>query len=1136
MITPKTRTVARTLSIISIVCLMAGLSAGSAYAATITVTGTSDGSLEELVDNGTCDLREAIEASNSDESVGECSTGLEVDTIAFNIGAGGLQTINPLTELPTITDPVVIDGKTQPGCGETPCIEIDGCKVDKGLTITAGNSTVRGLVVNRSSHSGIHLTDRGYNVLEGNYIGLDASGTEKKANGAGISISATSSNNRIGGIHLSQRNVISGNFQQAIIIYSGRNRVLGNYIGTNPDGLEGIGNRRCAVWIFGNDNAIGGVEPGALNVISGNGSHGICLDSSENAVLGNLIGVDRSGSRALPNQGSGIYISNASRNRIGGTAAGEGNVISANEYWGIVISGEPSSTDNIVQGNLIGTDSDGLKPLGNGVFGVSCGPRSTRNLVGGSSPGEGNVIAFNGGGVEVHEGATSCTILSNRIFSNRRQGIDLIPNGLNPNDFGDLDAGANQGQNFPVIAAVTTIGGSTAIQGNLESRPNSTYVIELFLSSSVFESGYGDGEELLGRTSVRTDGSGWAEFEVDISRVLSTDKYVTSTATDAQGNTSEFSRAYYLGEVNPTPTTITVDSIADGPMFELDGNGSCDLREALQAANTNIPAGECHAGGVGTDTIAFNIGPGGLQTIQPTSEFPTITDPVVIDGRTQPNCGDSPCIEISGSDAGFADGLTIVSGNSTVRGLIINSFYRDGIVLRERGDNVVEGNFIGVDALGKLALENGYAGIEILGSPNNTIGGSTTGSRNIISGCWYGVYIQGSDATGNTVAGNYIGVDVSGTEAIPNKVLGVWIRSDSNVIGGTSHGEGNVISGNGYKRSSSDPDPRTYYFGIGVWVFSGEGNRVVGNFIGTDKTGETPLGNKTYGVSVGGEHSVIGGTDPGSGNVISGNGALVSTSAESWQYGAGVCIDEGGGHVVQGNHIGTDRTGTKPVGNWSDGVEVSYNTQGDVIGGLSEGASNTIAFNGDAGIRVLTYDMHTKVEPPTGIRVVGNSIFSNGQLGIDLMSDGSPYRPLIGEITPNDPGDVDTGPNSHQNFPVLTAAVRNGDRILLAGRLESSPDTEFEVDFYANREADPSGHGEGEVYLGQTIVTTNELGEAEFVTSFPIRLESAQYVTATAADPEGSTSEFSLALAITDQEPLTHERGLRRKTPYRAQR
>ncbi|MCP4901636.1 MAG: hypothetical protein GY906_32125, partial [bacterium] len=89
-------------------------------------------------------------------------------------------------------------------------------------------------------------------------------------------------------------------------------------------------------------------------------------------------------------------------------------------------------------------------------------------------------------------------------------------------------------------------------------------------------------------------------------------------------------------------------------------------------------------------------------------------------------------------------------------------------------------------------------------------------------------------------------------------------------------------------------------------------------------------------------------------------------------------------------------------------------------------------------------------------------------------------------------------------------------------------------DFYANQEADPSGHGEGEVYLGQTIVTTDDLGEAEFITSFPIRLESALYVTATAADPEGNTSEFSMALAITASEPSAFTRRPGLKTPRRA--
>jgi hypothetical protein len=166
------------------------------------------------------------------------------------------------------------------------------------------------------------------------------------------------------------------------------------------------------------------------------------------------------------------------------------------------------------------------------------------------------------------------------------------------------------------------------------------------------------------------------------------------------------------------------------------------------------------------------------------------------------------------------------------------------------------------------------------------------------------------------------------------------------------------------------------------------------------------------------------------------------------------------------------------------------------VGGAGPGEGNTIAFNTGAGV-VVDPD-----EGGTGIQIRGNSIYSNGGLGIDLAGDG---------VTPNDPGDADAGPNGLQNFPSLSVALA-GASTRVTGSVNSSADTTFTVDFYASPAADPSGFGEGARYLGSAVVTTNAGGNAGFAVTLAAATTPGEVVTATATDPAGDTSEFSAAV------------------------
>lgn len=224
-----------------------------------------------------------------------------------------------------------------------------------------------------------------------------------------------------------------------------------------------------------------------------------------------------------------------------------------------------------------------------------------------------------------------------------------------------------------------------------------------------------------------------------------------------------------------------VNTEVDGDDLSCDVQ-NCSLREAINAANQMS----------GLDTVRFNIAGTGVHTIAPASGLPVITNPVTIDGTSQPGYAGVPLIEINGQSAGLANGLYITAGSSTVRGLIINRFIGAGILLQGSIGNAIVGNYIGTNWAGTVALGN-RDGVYILDSNNNTIGGTTASNRNLISGNTDdGVNLEGVAATGNIVLGNWIGVQADGTSALGNGGDGVKI---SNSVGNTIGG-GNIIAFN----------------------------------------------------------------------------------------------------------------------------------------------------------------------------------------------------------------------------------------------------------------------------------------------------------------------------------------------------
>jgi CSLREA domain-containing protein len=277
--------------------------------------------------------------------------------------------------------------------------------------------------------------------------------------------------------------------------------------------------------------------------------------------------------------------------------------------------------------------------------------------------------------------------------------------------------------------------------------------------------------------------------------------------------------------------------------------------------------------------------------------------------------------------------------------------------------------------------------------------------------------------------------------------------------------------------------------GYGV-VLSTSESKLQGTFIGTDPTGTLDRGNGKTGVYCSGSTSnnQIGGTTPQARNVISGNGS------------GGVLL-YGSGHKVQGNFIGTKKNGTSDLGN-AGGVAIA--TSGHTVGSGVAAGANVIAFNDLDGVTVFVCGTCTVF--PTGNRILRNSIHSN-LLGIDLTGG----TESISGNTFNDPGDTDTGPNQLQNYPELTSATTSGGTTTIKGKLNSTPGKTFTLRFFSNPQGDPA---EGKKYVGSKSVTTNSNGNDSFTFTPSHAVAVGQVITATATNPVGNTSEFSLGKQV----------------------
>jgi CSLREA domain-containing protein len=508
--------------LVSLFSGLALLASSSAFAVVVVVTSAAD-TLTGCSASGTgeCTLRDAITYSNANP--GPAPTFLP-NLIQFNIPGSGVQTITLASDLPAITTATIVDGYSQPGAspntlavGDDAVLLVSvlgGPSVAVPLVINGGNgSVIQGLVVNVTFNFDLEPFQRGIrldsccNRVVGNFIGVNPTGTIHGNGGVAVE----SSRNVIGGPAPADRNVICNfSVKEPIFIGGNENAVDGNYIGTNAAGNAALGCGVDGIVISGSFNRIGGsVPPTRRNLISGFTAgfvFGVVIGGSHNLVSGNFIGTDASGTAPIPNS-YGVLLDDA-----------QNNVIGASPQFTFIFGGNKIAFNNGI--------------------GIAVG-----------DPGAGLFSRFN-------------SILSNSIFSNGGLGICLggifaggeciSPGKVPPNDLGDADMGDNDLQNYPVLTKASDfLFLQTAVVGTLNSAPNATYRIQLFSNSSCDPSGFGQGETFVDETYVTTDGNGDASFTRFISPGIPPGQFMTATATDPTGNTSEFSECLQVVSVPP---------------------------------------------------------------------------------------------------------------------------------------------------------------------------------------------------------------------------------------------------------------------------------------------------------------------------------------------------------------------------------------------------------------------------------------------------------------------------------------------------------------------------------------------------------------------------------------------------------
>ena len=663
------------------------------------------------------------------------------------------------------------------GTGNNEGIRIDNASGNTIGAVTDGN----GNVISGNDGSSIVITRSGSfaNQVVGNFIGINATGTSALGNaGDGVRIDGGASGNVIGtnadGVDdAAERNIISGNAGEGVSISDAdtrNNTVAGNYVGTDVSGTVKIANARNGVRIINgaHDNLVGGAAGSARNVISGNNQWGVQVgfDAHHNTLIGNYLGVDVSGDRALGNNWRGVVISGAG-NVVGGLNPGERNVISGNRLGGAQLS-----TGAVLQGNYIGTNATGDASLGNGDWGVlvdTCEDVAIdSNLIAGTTKRSG-MYGIPGSGMGVYVMfANNISITNNRIGTNAA-GETALP---------------NAGDGVRIYISQATITGNQ-ISGNAE---NGVTVVSNGGPNGLFESWRAEGSsdslrygswygQLVGGTGFTTGVSGQAFLFDGVDDLVDTE-------IGAGVDYSRHGGITFEAWISTTDTDGTI--VADG------GGDASQLGVGLFVENGNLvfrgakgTAGEFNFALTGpaiddgvfhhvAGTWTGDTGAGGVKLYLDGVEVAMDAALATIDPTTV-------SVQFGGHSTlvypflkGAVDEVTWYAG--VVSGAEIAEIYSLGGSRKSGTGTIFTGNYIGTTTDGVSALGNADSGIHIENSSANVIGGAWPGAGNVIAGNdGDGILVDGGSE--NVIRGNSIdangglGIDLANDGVTPNDPL-----------------------------------------------------------------------------------------------------------------------------------------------------------------------------------------------------------------------------------------------------------------------------------------------------------------------------------------------------------------------------
>ena len=765
---------------------------------------------------------------------------------------------------------------------------------------------------------------------------------------------------------------------------------------------------------------------------------GVYSTTGNHIFQSNYIGIKPDGSTINSNTGGGLYFNNTGGNQIGGTQPNQGNVISGNTAGGLTFQGATSNsaaTNNIIQGNLIGTDATGTLNKGN-IYNVQF-IDAPNNVLGGNSPGARNIIS----GAKSADNSTVGTGIA--IAEGESYGNSVIGNYIGTDITGTQSIPNVRGGVLMLFGAHNNnIGTDNVGEGNLISG-NGQYGIYL----------QGNTLDPVVSNSIKGNYIG-----VDVTGNAALPNSAGIMMLTGENNNN------IIGGITPNSKNVISGNslgigIINGENNQIIGN----------YIGTNASGTAAIANNTGIDLEDANNSVGG-QTVASRNIISGNSNGIYISGSNSSGCtvkGNYIGLNATGNGAlpnSVGVWITPTAANSVIGGSnpldrnIISGNTTNGMSIWGNSHSI-KNNYIGLNAIGNVALPNAIGIVLMANSANNVIGGTNPLDKNIISGnSNIGMSVSG---TSNTIQNNFIGLNPAGNGIIKNGNEGIKFNG---TLTGTQVSE-NTISGNGTVSSTA----------INVNFSSANGVHFFSNKVGTLPNGNTGVVNLGIGFILNNSsNNIIGGNTPSEGNIIGSHnlsGANVVFSSNNNTFG--------------NNNIGVGVNGTTNLGNGLHGIAVTGANTGNLI------VNNKIA-NNQKGV-----ELNPALGIPTRVTISENSIYNNSVLGIDLMG-----------TTVNDVDDADEGVNNLQNNPeISTINYLGGGAIEITYAVPSSITNSsypLLIEFFG------AVSGQGKFFIASDLYVTP--GNKTVTINLPSGFDVNDYINivATATDANGNTSEFGI--------------------------